>query len=195
MDLKERVLEAVIGEFNDKGLKFTMDDIAKRLGISKRTLYTVIQDKEELFFNMVDYIFSDIKASEKKIAEDTSMDVIEKLKRILIVLPQKYQTIDFRKLYELKTKYPKIYKKVENRLETEWDATFSIMEQAMAEGRMRNISLPAFHAIFSGTIEYYLSKKALIDSSITYEESLKQMLDIIINGILVKREGSDDSTY
>lgn len=195
MELKERVLEAVIEEFNDKGLKFTMDDIAKRLGISKRTLYTVIQDKEELFFNMVDYIFSDIKASEKKIAEDTSMDVIEKLRRILIVLPQKYQTIDFRKLYELKTKYPKIYKKVENRLETEWDATFSIMEQAMAEGRMRNISLPAFHAIFSGTIEYFLSKNALIDSSITYEESLKQMLDIIINGILVKREGSDDSTY
>jgi hypothetical protein len=95
----------------------------------------------------------------------------------------------------LKAKYPQIYKKVENRLETEWDATFSIMEQAMAEGRMRNISLPAFHAIFSGTIEYYLSKKALIDSSITYEESLKQMLDIMINGILVKREGSDDSTY
>jgi AcrR family transcriptional regulator len=89
MELKERVLEAVIEEFNDKGLKFTMDDIAKRLGISKRTLYTVIQDKEELFLDMVDYIFSDIKASEKKIAEDTSMDVIEKLKKILIVLPQK----------------------------------------------------------------------------------------------------------
>lgn len=184
MDLKDRIIEAVIEEFNDKGLKFTMDDIAKRLGISKRTLYTVVQDKETLFIEAVDCVFGAIKDSEREVMQDTSLDIVERLKKILIVLPQKYKTIDYRQLYELKTKLPRIYAKIETRLETDWEPTFEIMEQAMAEGKIRRISLPVFQAMISGTIEYYLSRRVLIDSEIAYEEALKQMLDIIFNGII-----------
>lgn len=187
MDLKDRILEAVIEEFNDKGIKFTMDDIARRLGISKRTLYTVVQEKEALFLESVDYCFAAIKSSEKEIAEDSTLDIIDKLKKILIVLPQKYKTIDFRKLYDVKNKYPRIYKQIEQRLETEWEATYRIMEQAMEEGRIRRISLPIFQSVFSGTIEYYLSRSVLMDSGISYEDALNQMLDILINGILDQR--------
>jgi AcrR family transcriptional regulator len=45
MELKDKIIDAVIEEFNEKGLKFTMDDIARHMGISKRTRYTVVQDK------------------------------------------------------------------------------------------------------------------------------------------------------
>lgn len=183
MELRDRIIDAVIEEFNDKSLKFTMDDIAKRLGISKRTLYTVVQDKEALFIEAVDCVFAAIKECEREIVEDTSLALIDKLKRLLIVLPQKYKTIDYRQLYELKTKFPRIYAKIENRLETDWEPTFRIMEQAMAEGLIKRIDLTIFQAIFSGTIEYYLSRRALIDSNITYEDALRQMLDILFDGI------------
>ncbi len=185
MGVKERILEAVIEEFNEQGIKFTMDDVAKRLGISKRTLYETVKDKEALFIAAVDYVFNEIKESEKEIVENQSLDSIEKLKGILIVLPQKYKTIDFRKLYDLKVKYPKIFTKIENRLETQWEATFDIMNQAIAEGRVKEISLPVFQAVIIGTIEYYLSKSLLIDCEIPYEEALNQMLEIIMNGIIM----------
>lgn len=185
MDLKDRIIDAVIEEFNDKSLKFTMDDVAKRLGISKRTLYTVVQDKEALFIEAIDCVFGAIKVSEKEIAEDNSLDLVDKLKKILVVFPQKYEAIDYRQLYDLKSKFPKIYAKIENRLESDWDATFLIMEQAMEEGKIRRISLPVFQAIFSGTIEYYISRRALIESDIAYDEALQQMLDIIFNGICI----------
>lgn len=185
MELKERVIDAVVEEFNEKGLKFTMDDLARRLGISKRTLYTVVEDKETLFLEMVDCVFGAIKESERKIAEDPTLDVMEKLKKILIVLPEKYKTIDFRLLYELKSKFPRIYAKIENRLETDWDLTFQIMQQAMDEGKLRRISLPVFQAIFSGTIEYYLSRRVLVDHRISYEEGMEQLLDILMQGCSV----------
>ena len=38
---KELILEGTVKAFNEKGLKFTMDDVAKLLGISKKTIYTV----------------------------------------------------------------------------------------------------------------------------------------------------------
>lgn len=185
MELKDRIIDAVIEEFNDKSLKFTMDDIAKRLGISKRTLYSVVQDKEALFIEAVECVFGAIKESEKEIAEDSTLEIVDKLRKILVVFPQKYKAIDYRQLYDLKVKFPRIYAKIESRLESDWDATFQIMEQTMEEGKIRRISLPVFQAIFSGTIEYYISRRTLIDSNIAYEEALQQMLDIIFNGICI----------
>lgn len=185
MELKDRIIDAVIDEFNEKGLKFTMEDLARRLGISKRTLYTVVEDKEALFVEAVDCVFGAIKESEREIAEDTSLDIVEKLKKILIVLPQKYKAIDFRRLYELKSRFPRIYAKIESRLETEWEPTFQIMEQAAAEGKIKKVNPTVFQAIISGTIEYYISRRVLIDSKITYEEALQQMLDILFEGIRI----------
>jgi AcrR family transcriptional regulator len=184
MELKEKIIDAVIEEFNEKGLKFTMDDIAKHMGISKRTLYTVVQDKEALFLEAVDTVFTAIKQSEKEIVEDTSLELLEKLKRILIVMPERYRTIDFRQLYGLKSKFPRIYAKIETRLETDWEATFLIMEQAMEAGKIRKISLPVFQAMFTGTIEYYLSRSVLLDSEITYVDAVNEMLDILIHGVI-----------
>lgn len=96
-----------------------MDDIAALLGISKKTIYTVFQDKNTLVSEMVDYCFDSIKESEQKVLSDTSLDTVGKIRAILGVLPEGYKDIDFRQLYLLKDKYPKIYKKVEQRLETD----------------------------------------------------------------------------
>jgi hypothetical protein len=63
------------------------------------------------------------------------------------------------------------------------------MEQAMEQGRIRRINPFVFQAMFTGTIEYYLSRSVLIDCQIPYEDAMKQMLDILIHGIL-KEEAS-----
>ena len=60
MELREMILEGTIKAFNRKGLKFTMDDIARELAISKKTIYMVFADKESLFLAMVDYMFDHI---------------------------------------------------------------------------------------------------------------------------------------
>ena len=184
MELKEQIIEATIEEFNEKGLKFTMDDIAKRLGISKRTVYKVVDDKESLFIEAVDYGFKAIKESEREIFDDDTLDIVEKIKKILIVLPKKYKTFDFRQLYELKYKFPKTYAKIENRLETDWNPTLQLLEQAMEEGRIKKISLPVFRTMISGTIEYFISHSILIDSAITYKEALEEMIEMIMYGIV-----------
>ncbi|NLZ81904.1 MAG: TetR/AcrR family transcriptional regulator, partial [Clostridiales bacterium] len=116
MDIKNTILEATIQVFNEKGLKFTMDDIAALLGMSKKTIYTVFSNKEILFLTMVDYMFDSIKETEGKVLEDHTLTTVEKIRTILGVLPEGYKDINFQKLYLLKDKYPKIYSKVELRL-------------------------------------------------------------------------------
>ena len=125
MQQKEVILEGTIKAFNEKGLKFTMDDVAKILGMSKKTIYTVFRDKESMFLAMVDYMFDSIKESEQQIVEDDALSTVEKIRRILGVIPESYRDVDFRQLYLLKDKYPVIYKQVEKRLETGWETTIA----------------------------------------------------------------------
>ena len=54
---KEKILQATISEFSKKGLKFTMDDIANKLGMSKKTLYNIYDSKEMLLMEVADYCF------------------------------------------------------------------------------------------------------------------------------------------
>ena len=79
LELRERVLEGTLQVFNYKGMKFTMDDIARTLGISKKTIYTVFHDKKEMLVALVDYLFDAIKEEERKIYEDDSLSTVEKI--------------------------------------------------------------------------------------------------------------------
>ena len=54
MELRNRILKAAMTEFLHKGVKSVkMDDIANTLAISKRTLYEIYSNKEELLLEAV----------------------------------------------------------------------------------------------------------------------------------------------
>lgn len=183
IEIKEKILEAAIEEFGNKGLKFTMDDIARKLAISKKTVYAVFENKETMLLELADYCFADIKKSERAILEDPDMDVLTKIEKIMIVLPERYQNIGLQNLYQLSDKYPRIYQRVGTYLSTDWDATISLLEQGIAEGRIRPIRIPVLKAMVESTIQEFFADSVLVENDISYEEALKEMIQIIISGI------------
>lgn len=183
MELKISILEGTIKAFQKKGLKFTMDDIVAILGISKKTIYTVFQDKEELIMEMVDYCFDSIKESEKKVMEDETLDIVEKIRKILGVLPESYKEIDFRQLYQLKDKYPRTYYQVEKRLETGWENTLLLLDQGIKEGKIRPIRLPILKTMLEATLEQFFQRDLLVIHGISYQEALEETVNILVDGI------------
>ena len=186
MELREIILEGTIKAFNKKGLKFTMDDVAKTLGISKKTIYTVFSDKESLFYAMVDYMFDNIKESERQIAEDQTLSTIEKIRQILGVMPEGYKNVDFQKLYQLKDKYPDVYKQVERRLETGWEDTIVLLEQGIEEGCIRQIHIPIVKMMLEASLEQFFQRDILIQNQITYIDALNEVVGILMDGIAIK---------
>lgn len=187
-DVKEKIIETTMRIFNKKGLKFTMDDIAVELSMSKKTIYTVFRDKESLFFQMVDYCFDRIKESESQILSDEKMPTVEKIRNILGVLPDSYKDIDFRNLYQLKDKYPKIYKRVEERLETGWENTIALINQGMEEGVIRPVNVFVIKTMLEATIEQFIKRDVLITNQIAYGEALQETVNIIVDGIAAKQQ-------
>lgn len=183
MGQREMILEGTIKVFNEKGLKFTMNDVAKTLGMSKKTIYTVFCDKESMFLAMVDYMFDSIKESEQQIVEDESLPTLEKIRRILGVMPESYRDVDFRQLYLLKDKYPAIYKQVENRLETGWETTIALLEQGMAEGVIRNVSIPIVKMMLEAALEQFFQRDILVRNKLSYLGALDEVVGILMDGI------------
>jgi AcrR family transcriptional regulator len=188
LELKETILDGTIQAFNKKGLKFTMDDVANQLGMSKKTIYTVFRDKESLFLAMVDYMFDSIKESEACIIKDESLTTVEKIRNILGVMPEGYKEIDFRQLYLLRDKYPKIYKRVEERLESGWENTIGLMEQGMEEGVIRRVDIPIVKMMLEAALEQFFQRDILIRNKISYADGLNEVVQILMDGITVRQE-------
>ena len=180
---KERILKGTIQAFNEKGLKFTMDDLARILGMSKKTIYVEFTDKNSLFLAMVDYLFDGIKESEEEIINNTDIDIVDKITTMLGVLPESYKDIDLRQLYMLKDKYPVIYKRVEERFENGWQQTIELLKEAMEEGKVRNVNVDIFKMMMEAALEQFFQRDILIYNSLSYEEGLKEVVGILMNGI------------
>lgn len=180
---QKKILETVMVEFRAKGLKFTMDDIAKDLHMSKKTIYKIYRDKEEIFDSMVDYVFNSIKESEHAILNDESLTTSQKVGKILIALPDSYQNVDFRLMFQVKDKYPKVYQKINERIENDWEETIALIEKGIGEGTIRPISISTFKTMFEATIEKFLSSDVLITNNMEYQEALNNMIDILMNGL------------
>ena len=106
--LREKILEGAVSVYRKKGIKFTMDDLAKEISMSKKTIYTVFRDKKHLIYDLVNYVFDQIKESEAAVVNDDSLSTTEKLRRVLSLMPESFTGVDFPSLYDYKDKYLRI---------------------------------------------------------------------------------------
>ena len=184
MDSKVLIMEATLDEFSKRGLKFTMDDIAQKLHMSKKTIYTFFTTKEDLFISTVNYGFDQIKIAEQKILNDPNLATLEKIEKILIVLPERYQHVDWRNIYLCKNKFPSIYEQIKRRLESDWDGTIMLLETAISEGVIRPISIPVLKTMLNASFEHFINSTNLIEHDIPYNTALSELISILMHGIV-----------
>ncbi|WP_130838149.1 TetR/AcrR family transcriptional regulator [Lachnoclostridium sp. Marseille-P6806] len=185
-ETRTRILEATIRIFNKKSLKFTMDDIASELSISKKTIYTFFRSKEELFYSVADYCFNQVKEAEREVLERPGLSTLERLRALLAVLPGRYREIDLRQLYVLRDRYPEIFRHVEKRLSNDWEPTIELLQKGMEEGVIRPVSIPLFKAMYEAAVEQFFQRDILIREQLSYSEGLQQVVDILVDGIAAK---------
>ena len=188
-ELKTDIMQACVLLFNQKGLKFTMDDVAKQCHISKKTMYLIFNDKEELFLAMVDYVFDNVKLSESEVVSDKTLSFEDKLRKLLGVLPEGYTEIDFTQLYSLKDKYPNIYEKVALRLESGWDASIALIEEGKKQGLIRgDVHTEIIKMMFESSLERFFQSDVLVKNKISYNNALKEVVNIIVDGVMIKEK-------
>jgi AcrR family transcriptional regulator len=184
-DTKRKVLRAVIDLFNEYGLKFTMNSLARKLGMSKKTLYVLFDSKEDLLNQMVDSCFASVKESEAKVLAAPDLDTPGRIRALLGAFPEQLQGVNLENLYVLRETYPKIYTRVEQYLESGWEPTIRLLEQGIAEGCVRPFSIPLLKMMYESALEQFFRRDILKKNAMTYREGLQEVTDLLVDGILV----------
>ena len=179
MDLRTQILDAAAKLFQAEGLGFTMQQVAAALHISKKTIYTVYSDKEALLMGMVDMLFEKIHRRKAELAA-LPLPLEERLRAVIIALPEEYAALDFRQLDALEEKYPAVAARVRRHLETGWEPTMALLEQGIAEKRIRPVNLTVLRRVLTAAFQQLLS--GANDGS-SYAAELDDMMDIFMNGI------------
>ncbi|MCD6010224.1 MAG: transcriptional regulator, TetR family [Flavipsychrobacter sp.] len=110
MDTLEKILSASAELFTQYGFKtITMDDIARRAGISKKTLYQHFANKDEVVNESVIWHKNNMGASCATILTE-SENAIEAMVKILVFFDDMHKRINPMALFEMQRFYPQAYK-------------------------------------------------------------------------------------
>ena len=135
--LKDKILDSAIALFHERGVKAVkMDDIANCLSISKRTLYEIYDNKEDLLFECVKTSF---EHSEKELHEsvenaDNVMDILLRIYRLTMNLLRKTHPSFYCEL----EKYPKILEYFEKQDGKRRAQQMDFIKRGIREGYFRN---------------------------------------------------------
>lgn len=107
MDTKQKILHAATKLFHKFGVRsVTMDDIARELGISKKTIYQYFQDKDEVVtIGFQTHIDAEIEEFTEIVK--TSKDSLDELFRISLCLRRNLTDVNPSLLFDLQKYHPK----------------------------------------------------------------------------------------
>ena len=185
MDIKKEIIKEATLLFNAKGMSFSMDEIASDLKISKKTIYKYFNSKNDLIIELVDEYFNNLKISENKIYNSTTLSTYEKIEKIFCInkdfLPLNLSYID-----SLSDTYPILHKKISQDLKESWYKTFTLLNKGMEEGCIKKINIEILKALVNGFFEH-MFKEGLL-STISYHEAISEVSNIIMNGIRIQED-------
>lgn len=181
--LRTQIIEAAISMYARQGLKFTMQDIANQMHISKKTIYTEFSSKEELLKAVIDYGFEKIYRAKEAILRDGTLSPKEKLRKVMIAMPGEYSFIDFGRMDGLKEKYPEVYNQLEMYLKTGWEPTLRLIGEGQRDGWIRqDANIGILQVMFTSSIESFIRGNCAGE---TYTDAMSDMMDILMDGITV----------
>ena len=174
--MKDIIIHAAMEEIRMRGLRFTMQDLATRLKVSKRSLYENFSSKENLIDEMVDIILSDMTEEEHAIfARD--IPIPEKVEALLTIHPYDAEMFNTNVYEDLKRMYPQ-----------QWQRHVEVLlTQGIEEGTLRPFQVSLIGHILKDAFESFTSYSFLAGNGLTYEKAMHNLLDILFKGMLRKR--------
>ncbi|MDR0613974.1 MAG: TetR/AcrR family transcriptional regulator [Dysgonamonadaceae bacterium] len=138
MELKERIIENASELFFRNGIRsMTMSDIANGLGISKRTLYEVFRDKEELLEECLNYYHAKADREIEQLTRNSD-NVIDTM--IRLYARNFFQMLEAGKLLvnDLKKYYSHLYRKIEKKRNDDVCIFIPLFEKGVEQGLIRD---------------------------------------------------------
>ena len=185
LELRTKILDAAMNQFKQKGIRnVRMDDIAIMLGISKRTLYEIYKNKEQLLYEGV--VRDEKKRSE--IIHSFSLTAKNEMEIIVEVLKMK--------LRELGQINPLFFSELQK-----YDSVVEYLRQTQLKSNQESLSF-FFHGVEGGFFRKHINYELILQMSnavmnhvvkeklynrVSMQEIFVNYVNVIIRGLCTEK--------
>lgn len=186
--MKNKILDAVARLIDRYGLKkFTVNEVASVLHVSKKTLYQYFSGKDE----MIRQYFEEILLSDKQSvlnAVASEQGFLEKIHDI-VHSSHRYR-LPVRIMDEAKQFYPDEWDRIEELKKFKLDVLKKLLRQAADEGILcPDIHFGILSAMLERVSDMFIDTDFLLENGMRATQVIDEVLKIITNGI-VKKDGN-----
>ena len=138
MEIRDRIIEGAAELFKNFGIKsVTMDSLANQFGISKRTIYEVFSDKDDLLMAVLSRLARQQKDLAKKILDESDNSIVA-IFRMLEINRDNFQSMSPAFQSDLKKYHHNVLmKNIDNIEMPDYRIHFQIIEKGIKEGLFR----------------------------------------------------------
>lgn len=190
--LKERVVLATMEEMKLHALRFTMEDLTRRLHISKTSLYKAAGSKDQLIHMVVDYVIARLDEASAAInASDKS--AYEKVCALIDAHTSWLGSIDERFLEEMAALYSDEVARWNKFCGEKVAEEVSLLEEGVRNGEFRPINPKLVQQSLMLLFNAATKADFLRKGEVGYTEAVRGIMDIFFNGIRLRKEGEGNA--
>jgi hypothetical protein len=151
----------------------TMADIARELGISKKTIYTKVEDKTDLVSKVMDYQLAlDIEVVER--VANSASNAIDEMFDVCNAIGEIIGEMHPSVMYDLQKYYPQVYKRFSDHKET---FVLKTVVTNLKKGKEQGLFRPEFNEEIIAKL--HISKMDLIWDPKVFDHSKISFIDVV----------------
>lgn len=182
------IIACGIEEINEKGVRFTMADLAARMSVSKSTLYIHFASKDALISAIIEMTIENITKQDQAILGNQNYSVLDKIRELLNYQPQSALILDNKFFLSIKRNYPKDWEKFLAFRKQKLERIILLIEDGIKQGYFRAVDLTVLQAMLEATIEAFFDQRFLLVNKMDFKQAVAKMTEIIFNGLLLPKK-------
>ena len=188
--MKEDIVKRALNDFMQYGFKtFTIDDLANKMGMSKKTLYEHFPSKQDLVDACLDYAL-EMSCTNVTTFVQGEGSVIENVYRNQKKVQEVFNINSDRPIWELQKYYPKTYERMEGEF-AKTDALFidKLLEKGWQEGLFRkDINVNVYKVFYTSVHRLRSITHTFPEREFPFWETIYTILEYFFR-ILVNEKG------
>lgn len=181
--MKENIVSAAAGLIEKYGLrKFTIDEIAKDLKISKKTIYQHFHSKDEI---IREFFITTLDSDRNSVISALNSDLNFWDKIHSIIYSNHTYRIPLALLTEAKQFYPEEWSRIEELKHFKTRSIQKLLEQAKADGILKSeVHFGVLSKMLEEISDIFIDYDFLLENKLTTSEAIDEALKIVIQGVM-----------
>ena len=183
-----QILEEGFDSVAETGVRaFTVESLAKRLAMSKKTIYKFFPTKEKLIRSIMQFVFTQINSTFKRVMADEANPAVQFIK-IMETITKFAGKAPLNKIAELKSLYPDIWKEIESFRLSHQEDFYTILYNAQEQGLARDdINMRSASIIYINIINSTFQPEFFLKNDLAIGETIRGFVQVVARGIFTDK--------